>query len=188
MDMIYIIFLIFLCGAVLTYFAGKINNVLQDILFLVSILVPAWLFFAYVDQEHVVNPNMGGIQLSLGLNALGWLFALIVFGLGIMAAIYAVKFMQNKERRGYFYFNFILTIMAMTGILISRDLVSFFIFWEIMTWSSYLMTIYNGKDVQTVGIKYFVFSAIGAYAMLMAIVVIHSINGSFMIDDLIRYR
>ena len=185
MDMIYIIFLIFLGGAVLTYFAGKINNVLQDILFLVSILVPAWLFFAYVDQD-VVSLNMGGIQLSWGLNALGWLFALIVFGLGIMAAIYAVSFMQNKERRGYFYFNFILTIMAMTGILISRDLVSFFIFWEIMTWSSYLMTVYNGKDVQTVGIKYFVFSAIGAYAMLMAIVIIHSINGSFLIDDLVR--
>jgi len=186
MDTMYIIFLIFLGGAVLTWFAGRINNVLQDILFLASILVPAWLFFANVDQGSITRLNMGGVGLTWSINALSWLFALIVFGLGSMAAIYSVKFMQGKERRGYFYFNFILTIMAMTGILVSRDLISFFIFWEIMTWSSYLIIVYNGKEVQTVGIKYFVFSAIGAYAMLMAIVVIHSINGSFLINDLIR--
>lgn len=185
MDTIYILFLIFLGGAVLTYFAGKINNLLQDILFLGSILVPAYLFFTDIVQGNIVTLKMGEIQLSLGIDALGWLFALIVFGLGIMSAIYSVKFMQGKQRRGYFYFNYILTIMAMTGILMSRDLIAFFIFWEIMTWSSYLMIVYNGKKVQTVGIKYFVFSAIGAYAMLMAIVIIHSLNGSFLIDDLI---
>lgn len=186
MEMNYIILVVFLGGALLTFFAGKINNLLQDILFLASVLVPASLFFAYVHAGNIVNLTLGGIHLSLGINAVSWLFALIVFGLGSMAAFYSVSFMKGKERRGYFYFNFILTIMAMTGILMSRDLISFFIFWEIMTWSSYLMTVYNGKDVQTVGIKYFVFSAIGAYAMLMAIVVIHSINGSFMIDDLVR--
>lgn len=186
MEMNYIILVVFLGGALLTFFAGKINNVLQDILFLASILVPASLFFAYVHAGNIFNLTLGGIHLSLGINAMSWLFALIVLGLGSMAAFYSVSFMKGKERRGYFYFNFILTIMAMMGILMSRDLVSFFIFWEIMTWSSYLMTVYNGKDVQTVGIKYFVFSAIGAYAMLMAIVVIHSINGSFMIEDLVR--
>ena len=164
MEMNYIILVVFLGGALLTFFAGKINNVLQDILFLASILVPASLFFAYVHAGNIFNLTLGGIHLSLGINAMSWLFALIVLGLGSMAAFYSVSFMKGKERRGYFYFNFILTIMAMTGILMSRDLVSFFIFWEIMTWSSYLMTVYNGKDVQTVGIKYFVFSAIGAYA------------------------
>ena len=186
MEMIHIIFLIFLGGAVLTYFAGKISKVLQDILFLLSILVPAYLFFANVEIGQHVNLLMGGISLSWGINYFGWVFALIVLGLGSMAAIYAVGFMKGKERRGYFYFNFILSIMAMTGILMSRDLVSFFIFWEMMTWSSYLMSIYNGNNIQRIGIKYFVFSAIGAYAMLMAIVMVRHITGSFMINDMIH--
>ena len=186
MNTIFIIFLVFLGGAVVSYFAGKLNKVLQDILFLVSILVPAYLFFTNVEIGQNVNLSLGGISLSWGINYFGWLFALIVLGLGSMAAIYAVGFMKDKERRGYFYFNFILSIMAMTGILMSRDLVSFFIFWEIMTWSSYLMSIYSGHDVQRIGIKYFVFSAIGAYAMLMAIVMVRHITGSFMIDDMIH--
>jgi NADH-quinone oxidoreductase subunit M len=106
-------------------------------------------------------------------------------GLGILAGIYAVSAMKGKENLGFFYSNFILSIMAMLGILFSRDLVSFFIFWEIMTWSSYLMVVYQKQDVQKVGIKYFVFSAIGAYAMLMAIVTIYSLNQSMMISDLV---
>ena len=185
METIYIIFMIFLGGAVVTYFAGKINGFLQDILFLATVLIPAYMFYAAYSVGDIVSFDAGGITLSWGINSFGWLFSLIVLGLGSVVAFYAVSFMKGKERRGYFYFNYILSIMSMTGILISRDLVSFFIFWEIMTWSSYLMAIYSGKDVQRVGIKYFVFSAVGAYAMLMAIVIVHHISGSFMIDDMV---
>ena len=186
MEMIHIIFLIFLGGAVLTYFAGKISKALQDIFFLASVLVPAYLFFANVAIADRATLSLGGLTLAWGVNHFSWLFSLIVLGLGSMAAIYAIGYMKGKERKGYFYFNFILSIMSMMGILLSQDLVSFFIFWEIMTWTSYLLTIYNGKNVQTVGIKYFVFSAIGAYAMLMAIVIVHHIDGSFMISDMIK--
>ncbi len=187
MEMIHIIFLIFLGGAVLTYFAGKVSKVLQDIFFLLSVLVPAYLFFANVGIGKEVTLTLGGITLVWGVNHFSWLFSLIVLGLGSMAAIYAIGYMKGKERKGYFYFNFILSIMAMMGILLSLDLVSFFIFWEIMTWSSYLMTVYNGHETQRIGIKYFVFSAIGAYAMLMAIVIVHHVAGSFMIGSMINF-
>ncbi len=186
MEMIHIIFLVFLGGAVLTYFAGKLSKVLQDLLFLASVLVPAGLFFSNVKIADSASLVLGGIQLHWGLNHFSWLFSLIVLGLGSMAAIYAVGFMKGKDRRGYFYFNFILSIMSMMGILLSIDLISFFIFWEIMTWSSYLMTIYSGNDIQRIGIKYFVFSAIGAYAMLMAIVMVHHVTGSFSIGQMIN--
>ena len=187
MEMIHIIFLIFLGGAVLTYFAGKISKVLQDILFLLSVLVPAYLFFTQVAIADKVTLSLNGMTLAWGVNHFSWLFSLIVLGLGSMAAIYAIGYMKGKERKGYFYFNFILSIMAMMGILLSLDLISFFIFWEIMTWSSYLMTIYSGNDIQRIGIKYFVFSAIGAYAMLMAIVIVHHVAGSFMIGSMINF-
>ena len=187
MEMIHIIFLIFLGGAVLTYFSGKISKVLQDIFFLASVLVPAYLFFAYVGAGREATLSLGGITLIWGVNHFSWLFSLIVLGLGSMAAIYAIGYMKGKKRKGYFYFNFILSIMAMMGILLSIDLISFFIFWEIMTWSSYLVTIYNGHDIQRIGIKYFVFSAIGAYAMLMAIVIVHHLTGSFLMSSMINF-
>jgi len=185
METIFLIFILFLGGAIVTWMAGKLGNIVQDILFLATIIVPSYLFYANVATGYAVDFNVGGIELSWGINAFGWLFSLIVLGLGAVVSFYSVSFMKGKERRGFFYFNFILSVMSMLGILMSQDLVSFFIFWEIMTWSSYLMVVYNGNDVQRIGIKYFVFSAIGAYAMLMAIVVIKSITGSFMIENFI---
>lgn len=185
MATLYIIFIIFLGGAVLSNFAGKLNTILQDIIFLASVIIPSFLFFADVQIGNVVSFSAQGVSMVWGITDFSWLFSLIVLGLGVLAAVYSIGSMKGKERKGYFYFNFVLSIMSMLGILVSQDLVSFFIFWEIMTWSSYLMVIYNGKDTSKIGIKYFIFSAIGAYAMLMAIVIIHSFTHSFLIADMI---
>ena len=107
METIYIIFLIFLGGAVVTYFAGKINSLLQDVLFLASVLIPTYLFYVNYSVGDVVGFQLGNISLSWGINYFGWLFSLIVLGLGSIVAFYAVSFMKGKERRGYFYFNYI---------------------------------------------------------------------------------
>jgi NADH-quinone oxidoreductase subunit M len=183
MDMLTLILVIFLGGAIVTWLGNKVNTVVGDLLFLAAIIIPAGMFFTGISAGTFTSLNVLGLSLTWGLSPLSYLFSLIVVGLGILAAIYAVPFMNGKDKKGAFYFNFILSIMSMLGILVSKDWISFFIFWEIMTWSSYLMVIINGKEVQKVGIKYFVFSAIGAYAMLMAMVILNSQLGSFMLAD-----
>ena len=185
MDIINIILIIFLAGAILTYFCGKISGTVQNAVFLLTLTVPAILFFLYADTGSVAEINFSKLQLTWGLTPLSYYFMYLVLGLGVLAGIYATGQMAGKKNNGFFYFNFILSVAAMFGILVSRDLISFFIFWEIMTWSSYLLVVYKAKNVQRTGIKYFTMSAIGAYAMLMAIVIVHSATGSFLISDLI---
>ncbi len=185
MEIIYIIFIIFLGGAIATYLLGKVSSVLRSITFLATLITPAVLFFTQIETGHRVDFIMSGINMQWGITNFGYIFAYIVLGLGVLAGFYSIAAMKGKENTNFFFANFILSIMSMLGILFSRDLVSFFIFWEIMTWSSYLMVVLTGKDVQKVGIKYFIFSAIGAYAMLMAIVIIHSLTGSMVITDLV---
>ncbi|RLD91418.1 MAG: hypothetical protein DRJ09_01160 [Bacteroidetes bacterium] len=183
MDMLTLILLLFLGGAIVTWLGNKLSPVVGDLLFLATIIIPAGMFFTGVTVGEVTHLHALGLTLTWGLTPLSYLFSMIVVGLGILLAIYAVPFMKGKQKTGAFYFNFTLSVMSMLGILVSKDWVSFFIFWEIMTWSSYLMVVLNGKDVQRVGIKYFVFSAIGAYAMLMAMVIMNSQLGSFLLAD-----
>lgn len=184
MNGIYLVLGILLAGALLTFFANKIAGFLRDIFFLGTVLTATTLFFTNITIGDTVAFNLGGIGLKWGITNFGYVFALIVLGLGVLGGVYSIPYMRGKERLGYFYMNFLLSLFAMMGILFSQDLVSFFFFWEIMTWSSYLMVIYNGKNVQKFGIKYFVFSAVGAYAMLMAIVITHSLTGTFYLSDL----
>jgi NADH-quinone oxidoreductase subunit M len=185
METIITILLIFFGGTVATYFLGKVSGLLRNIIFLATLIVPAWLFFSTITPETESGFLVLGINLSWGITPFSYIFAIIVLGLSVITGVYAVKAMEGQKNLNFFFANFLLTVMSMMGILFSLDLVSFFIFWEIMTWSSYFMVVFTGKDVQKVGIKYILFSAIGAYAMLMAIVFIYSLTGSVLIGDFI---
>ncbi len=181
-----LILLILFGGAFVAYFLNKLTPILSGLTAFVAIVVATVLFYTQVEIGSQVQLTIGGVNLEWGINAYSWLFSLIVLGLGSLASLYSIQYMQNKERQGYFYLNFMLSIGAMMGILLSHDFVSFFIFWEIMTWSSFLIVIYNGKKVNSIGVKYMIYSAIGAYAMLMSIVMIFAETKSFLISDFIN--
>ncbi len=172
-------------GALLSYFAYLSKHFLgQAVVWLVAVIAPVY-FFTQVSLEDTFNLSLGGYQLSLGFNSYSWAFALLIMVLSPLSLIYSTGYMKSKIRLGTFYFSFIFTIFGMVGILMSRDLVSLFIFWEIMTWASYLLVIYRGKDVEHTGIKYMIFSAIGAYSMFMAIVILNREIHSFDINTII---
>jgi len=184
MNSLLIILIAIFGGAFISFLLDKILPIARDIFNVVLMLFVAFTFYGHMSEIQVVDINVIGLHLQWGNTAAGNLFAMIVILLGLMALIYSSSYMKGKDRLGYFYFNFLLSIGSMFGILMSRDLVSLFIFWEIMTWSSYFIVIYSSKNVDNRGLKYFVFSAIGAYAMLMAIVMSYSYIGSFMMSDI----
>jgi len=186
MNSFFLILIILFGGAIASYFAGKINSIIGGVTSFLSISLGAILYYTQIHNGDIIQFTAGGINLQWGINAYAQIFALIIFGIGTIAALYAIQYMQNKEKTGYFYFNFVLSIAAMIGIVFSQDWVSFFIFWEIMTWASYLLVIYNGNQVRKIGIKYMVFSAIGAYAMLSAIVMIKGQFNTFIITESIQ--
>ncbi|RUA07398.1 MAG: hypothetical protein DSY82_08165 [Flavobacteriia bacterium] len=185
MNLFFIILLILFSSAILAFISNRIVRGSSGIIAFIGITAASILFFTRLSIGNTYSFTLGGIQMQFGLNSFTYLFAIIVLGLGVLASLYSIQYMKGKERLGYFYFNFVLTILGMVGIIFSQDFITFFIFWEIMTWSSYLIVIYNGYSSSKVGIKYMIFSALGAYAMLTAIVSIKGIYGTFMIKDAI---
>ena len=185
MNSLLLIILILLGGAVFAFLANRITPVLSGVVSFLSIGAAAVIFFLQVSAADTLSIPINGLELHWGINAYSWLFGAMVLGLSIFVALYAIAFMKDKDRLGYFFFNFNLTIMAMMGIVFSTDWVSLFIFWEIMTWSSFLIIIYAGISEGRVGTKYMIFSAVGGYAMFMAILVSNSLLGSFQIADLV---
>lgn len=183
MNNLILILLLVFGGAIFSFILNKFLPVLLNSFLVLIMLAASYLFFT-IDPASQVDFKIGGIQLQWGFTSVSYLFGYIVVVLGFLAILYSTAYMKGKDRLGYFYMNFLLSIGSMLGILMSRDLISLFFFWEIMTWSSYLIVIYSGKDVNSRGLKYMIFSAIGAYSMLMAIVIIYSFIGSFLLQDL----
>ncbi len=186
MNIFFLIILIFFSGAILSFIINRITPKFSGIITFVTIAVVSFLFFTQVEINSITQFSLGGIQMQFGVNNYTYIFAILVLGLSLLASLYSIKYMQDKDRLGYFYSNFILTVAGMMGIIFSRDFISFFIFWEIMTWSSYLIVIYDGARSSKSGLKYMIFSAIGAYAMLTAIVSIKGSYGTFIISEAIE--
>jgi len=185
MNSLLLIILILLGGAILAFLANRITPVLSGIMSFLSIGTAAVVFFLQLSVADAYTIPINGVTLQWGINAYSWLFGAMILGLSVFVSLYAIAFMQGKDRLGYFFFNFNLSIMAMMGIVFSSDWISLFIFWEIMTWSSFLIVIYAGISEGRVGTKYMIFSAIGGYSMFMAILVSNSLLGSFQIADLV---
>ena len=186
MDTLALILILFLGGSFVAYLSGKFSQVIPGIVAFLTTAIASVLYFTSVEQGNPFQFNLAGLDFTWSVDAYASVFLLIVLGMGTLATLYSIQYMQGKERQGSFYANFLLVIGAMFGILISRDFVSFFVFWEIMTWASFLIVIWNGVDFKRTGIWYMVFSAIGAYAMLMGMVMIHSEIGTFSIDTFIE--
>ena len=186
MNIFFLIILIFFSGAILSFIINKMVPKFSGYTTFITIAIVSFLFFTQVEINSITQFSLGGIQMQFGVNSYTYIFAILVLGLSLLASLYSIKYMQNNDRLGYFYSNYILTITGMLGIIFSRDFISFFIFWEIMTWSSYLIVIYDGKHSSKSGMKYMIFSAIGAYAMLSAIVSIKGSYGTFIISEAIE--
>jgi len=164
-------------GSILVFITHSVFPKLRTAIILIFTILPAYLVWQLPADSGLVHFTLGGFDLSWGTNAYSRLFSLLIAGIGVLATIYSISFMKKRSRLGFFYLAFLTTISAMYGIVFSQDLLSLFFFWEIMTWASFLLVIYYSFEDQKAGIRYFVFSAIGAYSLLTAIVYLYSFTG-----------
>ncbi len=187
MNNIVLILLILLAGGVLSFLLNQIKPLLSGVTAFIATAAAAILFFMGTGTADNFDFILGGMHLSMGINGYSWIFGALILGFSTLVLLYSISYMKGRDRLGYFYLNFMLSIMAMMGIIFSRDFISLFIFWEIMTWSSFLIVVYQGLSEGRVGIKYMIFSAVGGYSMLLAIVFMKAQMGTVLISDLVSH-
>jgi multicomponent Na+:H+ antiporter subunit D len=89
-----------------------------------------------------------GIALAFRIEPLGMMFALIASFLWIVNSIYSIGYMRgNKEgHQTRFYVCFAVALWATMGVAFSANLLSLFIFYEILTISTYPLVTHHGDD------------------------------------------
>jgi len=154
------------------YGVGRLSAKARNALAVLVALVPVvWLALLYGRTARVDYYRLPflDVTLSLRLNALGWFFAMAVAAIGFLSILFSVGYMKGKERLNFYYAAMLLVSGSMLGIVLSGDLISLYVFWEIMSWSTYLLISYRGGRAVAAGLKYMVMSIVGSCAMLLAI-------------------
>ena len=125
-----------------------------------------------------------GINFTLRLDGLAWLFAVMVQGIGALVVLYARYYMSADDPVPRF-FAFLLAFMgAMTGMVMAGDLIQLAIFWELTSLFSFLLIGYwhhnaAARDGARMALTV---TAAGGLCLLAGVVVLGRIVGSFDLD------
>ena len=120
-----------------------------------------------------------------GLNAL---MAVIVSGMGALAAVYAgasVKRDIAARQQPLFYAAFLLCFVGLLGMCLTGDIFNVFVFLEISSLASYaLIGMGRNRRATTVAFQYLIMGTIGATFFLIGIGLVYAATGSLNMADL----
>ena len=110
------------------------------------------------------------IVLSLGADALGRFFALLVSAIWLIVGIFAFDYMEHEDHRSRLFGFYVMSLGALIGICLSANLVTLYMFYEMMTLLTVPFVIHSGtKEAVRAGIKYLGFSVCGAALGLLGL-------------------
>ena len=97
--------------------------------------------------------------------------ALTIAIVSALIALYTIKLMKDSNNMGLFFSLYQLFFMGMIGLVLSTNLIEFFIFFEISVVASWaLINEWGTGEKEKVALKYFLFTEAGALCFLAGIV------------------
>lgn len=122
-----------------------------------------------------------GVSLAFRTDAAGMVFACVASGLWIVTSIYSIGYMRGhheKNQTGYFA-AFAVCLSSAIGISFAANLVTFFIFYEMLTVATYpLVAHYRDDKAKTSGRKYLAYTLISGQLFFAAIAAVYVIYGT----------
>ncbi|WP_282876298.1 monovalent cation/H+ antiporter subunit A [Pseudomonas peli] len=128
-----------------------------------------------------------GLNLSLRLDGLGFLFALLILGIGLLVILYARYYLSKKEPMGRFFAFLLLFMGAMLGVVLSENLLLMLMFWELTSLSSFLLIGFWGarSDARKGARMALAVTGGGGLALFAGILLIGHIAGSFELSQVL---
>ena len=128
-----------------------------------------------------------GLNLSLRLDGLGFLFALLILGIGLLVILYARYYLAKSEPMGRFFAFLLLFMGAMLGVVLSENLLLMLMFWELTSLSSFLLIGFWGSrsDARKGARMALAITGGGGLALLAGILLIGHIAGSFELSQVL---
>ncbi len=135
------------------------------------VLVAALLWGVHEGKDYSWSFEfLPGLQLALGADANSVLFVTLSTVLWFWTTLYAVGYLEDSPHRSRFFGFFSLCVTATTGIALSANLITFLIFYELLTVSTYPLVVHRGTpDALRGGRIYLTYTLIGGTVLLLAV-------------------
>jgi multicomponent Na+:H+ antiporter subunit D len=133
------------------------------------------------DVAVELFPLVEGVAFGLRADLAGMIFALSASVLWLLTSFYAIGYVRTLEehRQTRFFASFAVCIASVMGLAFAADLLTFFIFYELLTVATYpLVTHKDTPAALAAGRRYLGYLLSGGVALLAAIAVLYAATGT----------
>lgn len=130
-------------------------------------------------------PEVCGFGLYFALDGFRMVYAVVTAFMWLTATAMAKEYFGLHEKMGRFYVSWLWTLGAVMGVFLSGDLYTTFVFFEIMSFTSYVWVVQEEKEAALrAGGTYLAVAVIGGLTMLMGLFLLYHRLGTLRIDAL----
>ena len=121
-----------------------------------------------------------GLSLSFNLDGLGLLFAILITGIGALIVLYASHYLGGHPQAGRFYASLFAFMGAMLGVVLSDNILTLFVFWELTGFTSFLLIGFEHERAaaRSAAIQALIVTGGGGLALLAAGVLLRDLSAT----------
>jgi multicomponent Na+:H+ antiporter subunit D len=140
---------------------------------IVKLALLAVLFVGYLD-DRVYETRIElapGAELVLAADPIALLFISLSAVLWLITTVFAIGYLEGSPHRGRFFGFFSLAVTATMGIALAGNLLTFFIFYELLTLTTYPLVVHRGTPkALAAGRTYLAYTLGGGAVLLVGVV------------------
>lgn len=187
-----IVFFPMVAGLV-SYGIGKVKENIRDyfadVVTGVEFGVLAYLLISTLSGMNrsclVEIPGVCGLGLHLELDGFRILYGTIAAFMWFMSTLFSKEYFAHYRNQNRYYLFLLLTLGATEGVFLSADFYTTFLFFEIMSFTSYVWVAHDEKkDSLRAAATYLGIAVIGGLVMLMGIFLVYHEMGTLLFTDL----
>lgn len=188
---IYLMVFLPMAGALVSYLVGRKTKQGRNLLvsgiaileFVCSLLL---VFHIGTASGTVITlPGVCGFGLSFTVDGFRVIYGAIAAFMWMMTSIFCTEYFTHYRNRNRYYLFWLITLGATEAIFLSADLYTTFIFFEIMSFASYVWVAQEEKKESLRAAEtYLAVAVIGGLAMLMGLFLLYQQTGTLTISEL----
>ena len=127
------------------------------------------------------------INLSFYLDGLSLIFAIIITGVGTFIVLYGGGYLAGHYHLGRFYIYILMFMGSMLGVVLSDNLITLFVFWELTGITSFLLIGYyhDKPDSRFAALQALLVTGAGGLALLAGLILMGVAGGQWEISALV---
>jgi formate hydrogenlyase subunit 3/multisubunit Na+/H+ antiporter MnhD subunit len=119
------------------------------------------------------------LEIQLGLDAISRTFLFFTALLWFLSGIYGQRYLATDPHRSRFFFYYLLAMSGNFGLIIAQDMITFYVFFALMSFPSYGLVVHNqDKDALRAGKIYIILVIFGEILLFTALALIFRTTGS----------